>query len=167
MASQGYWPLCEEAAALMVEKDAIFVPTRFIIDELLQAEALMPSYAYEKLVMVAEHHELAVKIAIGAGVRIAAGCDIFVSGAAHGRNGREVEHLINAGLTDLEAIEAATATAAATLGPQAPRAGILTEGYDADVIALDASPLDDRTIWGNPDRVTHVWKQGSLEKSPV
>ena len=67
----------------------------------------------------------------------------------------------------LEAIESATALAPETLGPQAPRAGILTEGYDSDVIALDTNPLDDRSVWGNPARVTHVWKGGSLEKTPA
>ncbi len=100
-------------------------------------------------------------------MKIAAGSDIFVSGAAHGTNSREIEHLINAGLTDLQAIEAATATAAETLGPQAPHAGILIPGYDADLIALDANPLDDRGVWGVPERVTHVWKGGSVQKAPA
>lgn len=35
---------------------------------------------------------------------------------------------------------------------------------DADLIALDTNPLDDRSVWGDPDRVTHVWKRGSPEK---
>jgi imidazolonepropionase-like amidohydrolase len=67
-------------------------------------------------------------------------------------------------MTALEAIEAATANGPLTLGPQAPRSGQLQPGYDADVIALDFDPLDDSSGWGDPDRVTHVWKLGSLEK---
>lgn len=159
--------LDEEAAELMVKMDAVLVPTRFVIEMLLGAEALMPAYAYEKGVMVAGHHEQALKIAIAKGVKIAAGCDIFVSGPATGTNSMEIEHLINAGMTDLEAIEAATALAPETLGPQAPRAGLLAESYDADVIGLDTNPLDDRSVWGDPGRVTHVWKRGNLEKSPA
>ncbi len=89
-----------------------------------------------------------MKIAVAKGVRIAAGCDIFVSGQMYGQSGTEILHLINAGMTDLEAIEAATANGPETLGPQAPRSGQLAVGYDADVIALDTNPLEDRTVVG-------------------
>lgn len=159
--------LDEEAAQLMVETGAILVPTRFVVSDLLEAEALMPAYAYEKLVMVSDRHAQGMKIAIAAGVKVAAGCDIFVSAQRYGQNGREIEHLINAGMTDLEAVEAATATAPETLGAQAPQSGQLAPQYDADVIAVDANPLDDRSLWGDPERITHVWKAGRLEKSPV
>ena len=71
------------------------------------------------------------------------------------------------GETPLEAIEAATANGPDTLGPQAPKSGQLREGYEADVVAFDVNPLDDISIWGDPDRVTHVWKAGELAKSPV
>jgi imidazolonepropionase-like amidohydrolase len=156
--------LDEEAADVMVERDAMFVPTRFVVDELLgQADAL-PRYAYEKGQMVAGAHEQAMKIAIAKGVRIATGCDIFVSGQMYGSNSKEILHLINAGMTDLEAIEAATANGPETLGPQAPRAGRLVAGYDADVIAFDSNPLDDRSVWGDAGRVTHVWQRGRRVK---
>ena len=67
-------------------------------------------------------------------------------------------------MTALEAIEASTANGPLALGPQAPRSGQLKEGYDADVIALDFNPLEDNGPWGDPDRVTHVWKSGTREK---
>jgi imidazolonepropionase-like amidohydrolase len=67
-------------------------------------------------------------------------------------------------MTALEAIEASTANGPLTLGPQAPRSGQLREGYDADVIALDFNPLVDNAGWGDPDRVTQVWKSGKKEK---
>lgn len=159
--------LDEEAAELMIEMGAILVPTRFVIEDLLGHADILPAYAYRKGLLVSEHHEQAMKVAVAKGVKMAAGCDIFVSGAANGRNTMEIMHLINAGLTDLEAIEAATATAVETLGPQAPLSGELVEGYDADVIAFDANPLDDRSVWGDASRVSHVWKSGSLVKSPV
>ena len=55
---------------------------------------------------------------------------------------------IDAGMTALEAIEAATANGPLTLGPQAPLSGQLKEDYDADVIAFDVNPLDDVSVWG-------------------
>ena len=155
--------LDEEAADVMVEKGAMLVPTRFVVDKLLGMEDQIPRYAYEKGTMVAEVHEQAMKIAVAKGVKIAAGCDIFVSGSAmYGQNGEEIRHLINAGMTDLEAIEAATANGPETLGSQAPKSGQLAVGFDADIIALDTNPLDDRSVWGDGDRLTHIWKAGRL-----
>ena len=153
--------LDEEAAELMVETGAIFVPTRFVVDELLGQEDLLPRHVYEKGQMVAAVHEQAMKIAIAKGVKIAAGCDIFMSGTdMYGRNSNEIAHLINAGMTDLEAIEAATAVAPETLGRQAPRSGQLREGFDADAISFDTNPLDDRSVWGDRSRLTDIWKTG-------
>jgi len=67
-------------------------------------------------------------------------------------------------MTPLEAIEAATATAPLTLGPQAPRSGRLEAGYDADVITLDADPLADITVLADPGHVTAVWTAGRQVK---
>ena len=159
--------LDEEAVELMLEKDAVLVPTRFIVSQLLGMEEAMPPYAYRKLLMVADHHELALKTAIAAGVKIAMGSDIFLSGPLHGKNSREVRHLIDAGLTPVQAIEAATANGPLTLGPQAPLSGVIANGYDADVIAFDTNPIDDLSVWGEPDRITHVWKAGKPVKQPI
>jgi len=157
--------LDEEAAELMKQKGAILVPTRFVLSELLGMGDVLPPYAYEKGLAVAERHGEALSIAVAAGVTIAMGTDIFM-GDGYGRNGREIRHLIEAGLTPLQAVEAATSTGPLTLGRQAPRSGQLREGYDADVIALDANPLDDISVWGDPGRVTRVWKAGSPVKQP-
>jgi len=156
--------LDEEAADLMVETGALLVPTRFVVDALLHQKDALPAYAYEKGQAVASAHEQAMKLAVAKGVKMATGCDIFVSGSMYGRNSFEILHLINAGMTDLDAIEAATANGPDTLGPQAPRSGQLLAGYDADVIALDANPLEDRSVWGVPGRVTHVWQAGRQVK---
>ena len=158
--------LDEEAADLMVETGAIFVPTRFVVDQLLHMEDVLPRYAYEKGVLVADAQLAAMKLAVAKGVKIAMGTDIFVSGEMYGRNGYEIKLLQDAGMTALEAIEAATANGPETIGPQAPRSGQLRDGYDADVIALDFNPLEDASGWGDPDRVTHVWKAGDAVKMP-
>jgi imidazolonepropionase-like amidohydrolase len=158
--------LDEEAARLMIELDAILVPTRFVVVQLVEAEDILPRYAYEKIIAIADDHAEALKTAVAAGVRIAMGTDIFISGDAYGRNSLEIVHLQNAGLSALEAIEAATATGPLTLGPQGPQSGQLVAGYDADVIAIDFDPLQDNSGWGDRDRVTHVWKVGEAVKTP-
>jgi len=71
---------------------------------------------------------------------------------------------VKLGMSPLEAIEAATATGPLTLGPQAPRSGRLTEGYDADIITLDADPLADIGVLADPAHVTAVWTAGRQVK---
>ncbi|NND03007.1 MAG: amidohydrolase family protein [Acidimicrobiia bacterium] len=156
--------LDEEAADAMVETDTILVPTRFVIAELLQMEDILPPHGYRKGVMVAEHHERAMKIAVAAGVKMATGTDIIMSGNLFKRATREISYLVEAGLPPIDAIEAATANGPDTLGAQAPLSGQLKEDYDADVIAIDFNPLEDWNKWGDPDRVTHVWKAGEAVK---
>jgi len=162
----------EEAAGLMAERGVMLVPTRLIVDRLLRLgrERGMPPYALTKLEQIADSHFHAIGIAKSAGVRIALGTDVFMSGTdlpVHwGSNGAEVGLLVSAGLSPLEAVEAATANGPLTLGPQAPRSGLLAAGYDADVIALATDPLTNPDILGDPVQVTHVWKSGVLHKRP-
>ncbi len=151
--------LDEEAADLMVETGAVLVATRFVVEHLQVVADTLPAYARDKAMAIADRHAEAMKIAVAAGVTIAMGTDIFLPGS-YGRNSAEVRHLVDAGMTSLQAIEAATATGPLTVGPQAPKSGRLEAGYDSDVIAVDTDPLADLAVWGEPDRVTHVWKAG-------
>ncbi len=158
--------LDEEAAEAMKDAGAILVPTRFVVHELLGMGDVLPPFAYRKGLAIADQHAQAMKIAVAAGVTIAMGTDIFVHGDMYGQNSREIRYLVDAGMTPLEAIEAATANGPLTLGAQAPRSGQLAEGYDSDVIAIDFDPLTELEGWGEPSRVTHVWKSGVVAKTP-
>jgi len=117
---------------------------------------------------LADRHAEAMQIAVSSGVTIAMGTDIAVSNDAlpghWGGNAVELVHMVKAGMSPLQAIEAATATAPLTLGPQAPKSGLLEEGYDADIIAVTADPSYDVTVLTDPENVTHVWKSGVLMK---
>jgi imidazolonepropionase-like amidohydrolase len=101
-------------------------------------------------------------------VTIAMGTDIGLTGRdlpnSWGTNGAEVVHLVKLGMTPLQAIEAATATGPATLGPQAPRSGRLEAGYDADVITVGANPLADIGVLARPEHITGVWTAGRRVK---
>ncbi len=66
-------------------------------------------------------------------------------------------------MTALQAIEAATANAPRTLGPQAPKSGQLREGYDADLIAVRENPLQRIRSLAEPESIVRVWKGGKLE----
>ena len=54
----------------------------------------------------------------------------------------ELAHLVEAGLTPLESLQAATINPARYLGKE-PSQGTLAVGKDADLILLDADPLAD------------------------
>jgi imidazolonepropionase-like amidohydrolase len=155
--------LDDEVCTAMKETGAILVPTRAIVEEILASDTA-PDYVMEKGRAVSAAHAEAIVRAHEAGVVLASGSDFFSSGrrlpAAWGDNGRELPLLVAAGLSPLEAIEAATATGPRTLGPQAPRSGLLAVGYDADVITLDDDPLADIRVLADSDRIVGVWKSG-------
>ena len=164
--------LDEEAAQAMKDHNAILVATRFVkvrMHEHGQRNG-MAGYAWKKLLETADRHREAIALAIRSGVTVACGTDTLTSGPdsalAWGLHGLEPVLLVEAGMTPLQAIEAATATGPLTLGPQAPRAGRLEVGWDADLCALARNPVEDIGVLSSPDNVTHVWKTGRLEKQP-
>ncbi|HEX9340541.1 MAG TPA: amidohydrolase family protein [Thermoplasmata archaeon] len=163
--------LDDEAADLLREKNAILVPTRYIIERLLKEGPKfgVPDYAYRKVVAFGDQHKRSLQLAVRKGVRIALGTDIWSTGedtiAPWGQNAREFLHLIEAGMKPLQAIEAATANGPLTLGPQAPKSGQLRSGYDADILAVRKDPLADLSILTSPEAIVRVWKSGRLVKS--
>lgn len=59
----------------MKEKGAILVPTRFVVDKIIEfGKDKLPPEQFTKALLVAFNHEDAIKLAIRHGVRIALGC---------------------------------------------------------------------------------------------
>jgi imidazolonepropionase-like amidohydrolase len=162
--------LDEESADLMKEKGAVLVSTRLIVENALKLKDFLSPAGYAKIEAVAIAQEKAMRIAVKKGVTMATGTDTGVSMpnsiATHGLNGKELFYHVRAGMSPLQAIEAATANGPLTLGPRAPKAGLLKEDYDADFIALDENPLDDIKVLIGGKHVTHVWRQGVCYKWP-
>jgi imidazolonepropionase-like amidohydrolase len=160
--------LDEEGCDAMRETGTILVPTRSIVEDILKHLTDVPPYAAAKLSALAATHADAVRMAIERGVTVAMGTDIGLTGMdlpnSWGHNGSELVHLVQLGMTPLQAIAAATAIAPKTLGPQAPRSGRLEAGYDADILVLDADPLADIEVLAKPEHVTGVWTRGRQVK---
>lgn len=93
------------------------------------------------------------------GVKVAAGYDPGDT-EEQGANVREVVALTTAGLTNLEAIRAATVVGAELLGWQ-DRVGSIEAGKFADIIATDGNPLADIK---QLERVSFVMKGGVVVK---
>ncbi|KAI5364562.1 Putative metal-dependent hydrolase, composite domain superfamily [Septoria linicola] len=160
--------LTEEAIALMEEKDAMLIATRFIQQNGLDHPNNIPPSSYAKLLEIVDVNEKSYQAAIRAGIKCALGTDLGISSISsefnHGMNGREFFYAVEAGMSPLQAIEAGTANGPDTLGPQAPLSGQLKEGYDADFIALEKSPLEDVSVLGRSEEVKWVWKGGRIVK---
>ena len=93
------------------------------------------------------------------GVRIAFGTDTGVS--AHGDNAQEFALLVRAGLTPLQAIQAATTVAAAHL-QIAGEAGLIAAGRPADIVAVEGDPLTDVTAL---EQMAFVMKGGVVYRN--
>jgi imidazolonepropionase-like amidohydrolase len=100
-----------------------------------------------------------VQTAREVGVKIACGYDA-ADEADHGTNVRELVALHDAGLSNLEAIRAATLTAADLMGME-DRIGSLEAGKYADIIAVAADPLTDIQAL---EHVLFVMKAGVVVK---
>jgi len=91
-----------------------------------------------------------------AGVPILAGTDAPNPGTAHGASiHRELELLVQAGLTPLEALRAATSVPANVFGLS--DRGRIVLGLRADLVLLDGNPTEDITA---TRRIMSVWKRG-------
>ena len=150
----------EQTIALFKERNAYLVPTMLApIAALEQARkgdrpATSLAKAEEAAVAMAESHKRAIK----AGVKVAFGTDTGVS--KHGFNAQEFKLMVDAGMTPMAAIQAATMNAADLLGRSAS-IGTIEKGKDADIIAVSGSPLDDVK---RLETVAFVMRRGVVHK---
>ena len=121
-------------------------------------EQLNPSSA-AKAIAVTPRIQKNLGEAYKAGVKIAFGTDQGL--APHGTNGKEFALMVQAGMTPIDAIWAATANAADLIG-DAQDIGSVQAGRYADIIAVTGDPLKDVT---ELERVSFVMKGGVVYKA--
>lgn len=148
-----------EAAELMADRGTVWVPTASALKGIVEADpdAGIPEYAMEKGVEAAEAFEDAWSVALDADVPIAMGTDAGTPFNELGDAPRELEYMVDYGLTPEAALEAATVNAADLLGLD--NVGLVREGFRADLVVLDTDPSDDVTAWQN---VTSVVADGTI-----
>jgi imidazolonepropionase-like amidohydrolase len=151
----------DEVIRLMKQYGTFYVPT-ITAGKSVADSAKIPGY-YPPLV-VPKAIETGPKIqatfakAYKAGVKIAFGTDAGVFG--HGKNYKEFEYMIEAGMLPMESIKAATVAAAELLGIS-DKVGSIEKGKLADIIAVEGDPIQDIKVMG---KVQFVMKEGKVYK---
>ena len=142
-----------EAAELMADRGTYWVPTAKALYGIVDAdtEAGIPEFAVEKAEEAKEAWAEAFDHALDAGVEIAMGTDAGTPFNYHGDIPEELELMVDHGLSERDALEAATVNAANLLGLD--DVGTVSEGARADLVVLEDDPLADVTAWQSPVRV--------------
>ncbi|KAK6955167.1 hypothetical protein Daesc_002798 [Daldinia eschscholtzii] len=153
----------EECIDLIKEKGTMYVATRTIVEMLLQSGGKgLSRQQWEKAQLCGKNSFAAYKLAVKAGVPIALGTD-----TAPGFNmAMELDYAVQAGLSNLEAIKAATANGPLTVRGQAPKTGQLRVGYEADILGLLKNPVEDVKVLQEKATIGWVWKGGKIYKGP-
>lgn len=129
----------------MIDMGTIYVPTidhnRYYKENLEffgyapELEEQFDAYIQENLASATQAHQLGVKISMGS--------DAVFTG--FGQNTRELTWLVQAGMTPLDALRAATIHGAESIGVQ-NEVGKVAVGYYADIIAVEGDPLTDINV---------------------
>ena len=134
--------LSDASLKLMAKKGTYLVPTIAVLSDVTS-----PGGDYDHpFLQVRGRHMLprlleTVTSAYKIGVKLIAATDTGYEPDSTLRLGLELEELVKIGMTNLEAIKAATSSAAIFLAVE-DHTGSISEGLDADLLVLDRNPLE-------------------------
>jgi imidazolonepropionase-like amidohydrolase len=148
--------LTEPQMAEMVRRGIFWVPT------IMVGAHVAPGRQGNWPKMV-ETEKAAFQLALKKGVKIVLGTDAGGFDWKELNEAREFEYYVNYGMTPIEAIRTATATAAELLG-WSDKMGTIEAGKWADLVAVSSDPLKDIT---ELQRVKFVMKSGSIFKNDL
>ena len=139
--------LSDDTLRMMAKQGTFFDPTADIVNDLAEPGG---DYDNAGLKRRGEMMRPILMAAIGKaaklGVKIVAGSDTGYGPNSIARVSREIGMLVQAGLTPLQALQAATITNAEMLRLD-KQIGAIEAGFQADVLVVDANPLDNiRTL---------------------
>jgi imidazolonepropionase-like amidohydrolase len=141
---------------LMAARGIVFVPTLLVYE--YHRKSPQP-HVKERALHLQKPHARAIRKALAAGVKIVAGTD--AGGHGHPANAGELVCLVEAGLTPMQAIQAATSWAADCCGKEA-ELGTVEKGKLADLVVVNGDPLADIAMLCDANNVALVIKDGEI-----
>jgi len=155
----GTW-ISDELMALMLEKDAYYIPTLSIAHfmEERKKEMDLPSYTLAKHERTKEMGKETFRRALKYGVKIAMGTDA-ANEFMHGQNAMELCLMVENGMKPYDALIAATRTASDLL-QLSDKLGTLEPGKLADLVIVQGDPLEDFHILLDQANIKAVYKEG-------
>jgi imidazolonepropionase-like amidohydrolase len=160
--------LDDDALELFLIHKTFLVPTLSAIQSGIEHGRTqgMPDWAFQKCTVMAEDLKANFRKAAKAGVRIAMGTDAGTPFNPHGRNAQELRRMVQLGLAPMQAIQAATSSAAALLGLD-QEIGTVEQGKLADLIVVDGNPLEDIALLEELGRIDWVVQGGRIVKGAL
>ena len=152
----------EEGMSLMVKYGTYYVPTimaGYWGAEKAQQRGFFPEVVRPKALAIGPAIQETFRKAYERGVKIAFGTDSGVS--AHGENAQEFIYMVQAGMSEMEAIKSATSIASELIG-MSDLMGSIQSGKLADIIAVSGNPLEDISTL---KKVEVVIKEGVIYKN--
>jgi imidazolonepropionase-like amidohydrolase len=160
--------LTDELIEMMIDRQVYLVPTLMaplaVVEFGKEHPDILPPMMAAKAISVVDAHQQSFRRAVQAGVKVAMGTDSGVG--RHGDNGRELQLMVEHGMTPTQAIVASTSSAARLLRLD-DQLGTLEEGKLADIIIVEGDVLDDISRIANPNNVKFVLKAGSEMKNTL
>jgi imidazolonepropionase-like amidohydrolase len=146
----------------MRRRGTFLVPTLKADQDILKGNsAKIPAWRLEKTRQVQDSARKSLGAAYQAGVPIAMGSDAATPFNYHGENGLEVYWMQQAGMKPMDALVAATSGAARALGADS-WLGSVEGGKRADLLVLDANPLEDLRRLADKKLIRAVFLEGKI-----
>jgi imidazolonepropionase-like amidohydrolase len=140
----------------MAERGIFFVPTLLVYEYHRKSPQ---QHVRERAAALYEHHVESIQRALKIGVKVVAGTD--AGGHGHPANAGELDCLVRAGLTPMQALQAATGWAAECLGWEGDL-GTIAPGKLADLVVVKSDPLGDIAMLRDPANIALVVKDGAI-----
>jgi len=149
------WLADERAIETLAASGAWLVPT-LVVTDVNRTLPGLTAVQRERQDLIERTHRASTEAAIRLGTPMATGTDTGEVGVTADMVWREVALLRDHGMSSLDAIKAATASAARLLGVD-DEVGTIEVGKQADLLLVDGDPLDDLAHLAAP---VSVWQRG-------
>ncbi len=157
--------LTDEIIEMMIEKGVFLVPTLvagYLISE-KGSEAGIPENSVKKAKQIVDLGFENFKKAYKAGVKIAMGTDAGTCFNFHGNNAKELELMVNSGMSPFDALQAATIKGAELLD-LSETLGSIEAGKLADIVIVEGNPIENIKIFQDKELMPFIIKDGELIK---